>query len=166
MKYLVLLLSLFMFGNVKAEGTYKDIYLSLSYEEKEMKQDLCEFGFYIVETSYAQKSDDCVLAYFFLDEKENKSATLHFRERHHLEKYRYLVKAGNYSLYALSKDSAETNEIISKTIHDKYNNYCTYEIKSQLLYQTVLCENLLMYKGFDRARVRTSERSGDIYISK
>lgn len=159
MKYLVLLLALFMVSNAKAEETYKDKYLSLSYEDKEIKQDLCEFGDYFVETSYAKKADDCVFAYLFLDEQQNKELQTHYIERDFLEKYRYLVKAGNYYQYAFSKDKAEAKELVSKTIHKTYNDYCINEIKSKLLFQTALCENLLMYKGFDETKVRTSYRS-------
>lgn len=161
MKYLILLLAVFMFGNVKAEETYtyKDVYRSLSYEDKKIKQDLCEFGDYFVETSYAEKADDCVYAYFFLDEQQNKELQIKYVDRDFLEKYRYLVKAGNYYQYAFSKDRVETKELISKMIHETYDDYCINEIKSMLLFQTVLCENLLMYKGFDKTKVRTTNRT-------
>jgi hypothetical protein len=154
-----------MASNVKAETkaeTFGDIYLSFSYNDKLKMLDLCELGDVLDSTSYDEKVNSCIFAYFFLDEKENKSATLHFRERHHLEKYRYLVKAGNY-LY-LKNVNNEVTEQISGLIYKAYNTECIRDRNN--LFQTVHCENLLSYKGFDRARVRTSERLGDFYISK
>lgn len=111
MKYLVLLLMFFMVSNVKAE-TYEDDYRSLSYKDKENYLNLCELGNFLDNTSYQVKADTCIYAYLYLDEQENGTNLFYQRQRNYLEKYRYLVKAGNYLQLGYIKN--ELTVLISK----------------------------------------------------
>lgn len=148
MKYLVLLLMFFMVSNVKAE-TYEDDYRSLSYKDKENYLNLCELGNFLDNTSYQVKADTCIYAYLYLDEQENGTNLFYQRQRNYLEKYRYLVKAGNYLQLGYIKN--ELTVLISKKIHDLYNFNCISH--KDTLYNEVLCGNLRTYRGLDIAKI-------------
>lgn len=149
MKYLILLFALFMVSNVKAE-TYEDDYRSLSYKDKENYLNLCELGNFLDNTSYQDKVDTCIYAYLYLDEQENSTLLFYKRERNYLEKYRYLVKAGNY--LQLGYINNELTVLISKKIHDLYNSKCIDH--KDTLFNHVLCGNLRTYRGLDIAKIR------------
>lgn len=146
MKYLILLLALFMVSNVNADN-----YWSLSYIEKNKILNICRLENFPDNTSYEEKGDFCVMAGLSLDEllqkeyNETKKASLL------LELTQMWVKAGNF--YYLGNINNEVTNEISEYIYYVYNTICLNNSKKEA-YEVSVCENLLMYKGFDKTKVR------------
>lgn len=150
MKYLILLLALFMFGNVKAE-TYEDDYRSLSYIDKKMLN-VCRLENFPDNTSYEEKGDYCVIASMLLNELLQKEYNETKKVRLLLEYSQMMVKAGNF--YYLGNINNEVTNVISEFIYYAYKTNCLNNSKKEA-FQVSLCENLLMYKEFDETKVRT-----------
>ncbi len=158
MKYFVLLLMLFMFGNVKAHASLRDIYLSYSYEDKLKSLDICRIGHYNDrklnepdEMLYELKGDNCLLAYSFLREQEQKEYNIDKKTWLQIEQYQMVVKAANF-YYLGNINNNKANEL-QELIHHMYNTSCLNNSEKDYL-SVFLCEILLTYKGLDIGKIR------------
>lgn len=147
MKYLVLLLF------VLVSSVNADTYGELSYIDKKMLN-VCRLENFPDNTSYEEKGDYCVIAGTLLNELLQKEYNETKKARLVLETTQMWVKAGNF--YYLGNINNEVTNEISEFIYYSYNTICLNNSKKET-YQVSVCENLLMYKGFDETKVRTSQ---------
>lgn len=145
MKYLVLLLALFMVSNVNAEETYKDVYRSLSYQEKEAYLKLCRLEDFPINTSNDEKGNICLFAYFYTLEKMNKEYNPKIKFQLFEEHMRYLVKAGNF-YYLINR-----NNDLDKVINYMYNTKCHTLTNDRI---EKFCNIIKRYKGLTLERKR------------
>lgn len=146
MKYLVLLLSLFMVSNVNAEISFLDVYRTLSDSQIETYVNNCKLENFPINTSNLDKGDICILAWYDTDKKEEKE-----RKRKNIsneisffyEKYRYLVKAGNF-FYLENINNPEKKKTVNKVNKYINNSYDDFGCKTHKIH---ICDILKGYKG-------------------
>lgn len=147
MKYLALFL-LVMVSSVNADVSYADVYRTLSDTQIETYVNNCKLENFPVNTSNLDKGDICILAWYdthIKEEKERKRKNISNEISLFFEKYRYLVKAGNF--FYLEKENINNPEkknifnIVNKRINNSYDNFGCKTHKFHI------CDILKGYKG-------------------
>lgn len=151
MKYLILLLLVMFSCNINADVSYADVYRTLSDTQIETYVNNCKLENFPVNTSNLDKGDICILAWYHTDKKEEKERkrkrkSISNEKSFFYEKYRYLVKAGNFFYLELENIN---NSDKKKAFFNKVNKYInnSYDDFGCKTYKFHICDILKGYKG-------------------
>lgn len=141
-RYLILLL-LLMVSTTHADGSFHDIYLTLSDNEKKMYLNYCRLETFPDYFDNELKSLSCLFAFKYTEERSFKKENIYKKDGLVNEAIRYFVKACNFNF--LDKKNLDGDRICYHSINMFYNLHKCHTPKTK---HEIICEQLKEYKGF------------------